>query len=104
IPSHETFLRLPLMILGGGVARIEEVRAKIDKFTMLWDLGAQFNQEGGVTLTGKIVNLSANAVSGKWDAEWLGQKFNGDFNAPAGGESPVKIHTILPPRQPTLTR
>jgi lysophospholipase L1-like esterase len=104
LPSHETFLRLPVMILGNGMARIEELHSRIDGLTMQWNLGSQFNQEGGVTLTGKIVNTSAAPINGQWQAEWLGQKFSSDFKAPAGGESPVKLQIKLPVPQTPLTR
>ncbi|MCE9520465.1 MAG: SGNH/GDSL hydrolase family protein [Verrucomicrobia bacterium] len=93
---HEPLLRLPVMILANGVARIEDLRARLQNCVMLWNLGAQFNQEGGTTVTGRIVNPSSNPLAGKWQAEWLGQKFSGDFKAPANGEAPVKINIKLP--------
>ncbi len=96
IAPHEPLLRLPVMVLGNGVARIEDLRARLQTFTMLWNLGAQFNQEGGVTVSGHIVNPSGEPLAGKWQAEWLGQKFSGDFQAPAGDEVPVKINVKLP--------
>jgi len=101
---HEPILRLPVMILGSGVARIEDLRAGFQSFTMLWNLGAQFNQEGGTTVSGRIVNTSPAPISGKWQAEWLGQKFGGDFKAAPGSDVPVKIHIKLPTDNTPLPR
>ncbi len=100
---HEGLLRLPVMILANGVARIEDLRARLQNITMLWNLGAQFNQAGGATVTGRIINPSSNPLAGKWKAEWLGQKFSGEFKAPAAGEAPVKINIKLPAGNTPLT-
>jgi lysophospholipase L1-like esterase len=96
IAPHEPLLRLPIMVLGNGMARIEDLRARLQNFTVLWKLGAKFNQEDGVTLSGRIVNPTSEPLAGKWQAEWLGQKSGGDFKAPANGDAPVTISIKLP--------
>lgn len=104
LPPHEPLLRLPVMVLGNGVARIEDLRARLQPFTMLWNLGTQFNQEGGITVSGRIINSSNEPLDGKWQAAWLGQEFGSGFNAPAGGEAAVKINVKLPAENTTLSR
>lgn len=103
-PPHEPCLRLPVMVLGGGVARIEDLRATLAPYTMLWNLGAQFNQEGGATVRGRIVNTTKEELAGKWQAKWMGQEFQGSFKADPKSEAPVTLHLKLPLEQTPATR
>ncbi len=44
LPAKD-FMRLPIMVLGNGTARIEVVRSLVQPCSVRWDLGPQFNVE-----------------------------------------------------------
>ncbi len=80
LPSHEPQLRLPILFSGGGVTRVEEVRAEIRPLTMLWKLDVLWNQDKPFTLENFLVNTSDAAQKGSWVSEWRGQKRAGEFS------------------------
>ena len=43
-PPHEAVFRLPVLTVGGGMARIEEARGGITPVAVLWNTGAAFNR------------------------------------------------------------
>lgn len=95
-PPHEAVLRLPVLTVGGGMARIEEARAGITPVAVLWNTGASFNQQA-VELVGRIVNTSGQVVVGKWEAKWMGQATSGTFSATAMSEEPFRVKFNVPP-------
>ncbi|HSJ01833.1 MAG: SGNH/GDSL hydrolase family protein, partial [Verrucomicrobium sp.] len=96
LPSQETFLRLPIFITGGNLARIEVVRATVTPVAILWNTGAIFNQENIAELQGRMVNTSSQALEGKWEAKWFGQAWGGNVSIPVKGETLVKMPLRLP--------
>ncbi len=93
-PSHEPFLRLPLLISTGTFSSIEEVHASIKPVALLWKLETQFNQKGSFSLENVVVNTTGAALKGAtWTAEWNGQKKSGslDIAADATGDLPLKF-------------
>ena len=95
-PPHEAVLRLPVMVLGAGMARIEELDAIITPLAMQWETGAQFNKEGEFTINGKLSNTSAEAVNSTWEAEWNSQKLTGSVASAPRSDTPVKLTFKLP--------
>ena len=96
MPTDEAVLRLPVLIVGSGMARIETLRADIAPVTMLWNVGARFNQSGTAEIEGRIANTTKEPVQGSWDASFLGQQQSGTFNLKAGEQAPVKLNLKLP--------
>lgn len=96
IPAQESLLRLPIMVLGSGVARIETLRSLVQPFSVHWDMGTQFNVEDEFTINGQVDNTNGDELSGTWEAEWLGQKLSGKVQAPAHKASPFVLRFKFP--------
>ncbi|MFZ4766362.1 MAG: SGNH/GDSL hydrolase family protein, partial [Roseimicrobium sp.] len=101
--SHEPFVRLPVLTVGGGTTRVEDLRAIITPVALLWDAGTLFNSERSVALGARLINTGATALGGTWEAEWLGVKSNGSFQVGARGETPLLV-TLRPPVGTEATR
>ena len=104
LPAGETFLRLPVLIVGSGMTRIEVIKAPISPVAVQWNSEARFNQSGTSSLGATIVNGGNAAVQGKWQATWLGQTFNGNFDLKPGTSAPVEIKLALPDAADPVTR
>lgn len=96
LPPHEAIFRLPVLTVGGGMARIEEARAGVTPIAVLWNTGASFNQQA-VDLAGRIANTSGQTVVGKWEAKWMDQTATGTFSATAQSEEPFRVRFNFPP-------
>ncbi len=93
-PSHEPFLRLPLLISTGTFTQAQEVHAEIKPLALLWKLETQFNQKGSFMLDNVVVNTTGAALKAvTWNAEWNGQKKSGNLDLASGatGELPLKF-------------
>lgn len=101
---RDSFLRLPIMTVGHEMARIEIVRAVIAPLAIVWDTGTKFNQAGVTDLEGRIINNSDQAVSGKWEATWLGQSVTAEFKVEPRAESPFKVSLKMPDANTTAAR
>lgn len=97
VPSHEPRLRIPILFRGGGMTRIEEVRAEIRPFTLLWKLATLFNQERSFALDNVLVNTSADTLTAAWSVEWMGQKKSGEVTLKGGERKALDIAFDLPP-------
>lgn len=96
LPSHEPFVRLPILTLGGGMARIEDVRATLTPVAVVWNSTTLFNQGNTVELEGWIWNTSTQPIDGKWDASWLGQNVSGTFKTEGRSQTPFKLKLTMP--------
>lgn len=95
--GHEAVLRLPLLIAGGGTARVEEVGAELQPLAVLWKLDTLFNQEGSVTIDNVVINTtSAELKDVRWTAEWNGQKKQGTAQFAPGTNTTLGISFDLP--------
>ena len=96
MPSHEPLLRLPIFLHGGGITRIEDVRATIQPATVLWNLTTLFNQEKAFSLDASLMNTSGKVLDCLWEAEWNGQKRKGAVSIPADQRRPLDLTFDLP--------
>jgi GDSL-like Lipase/Acylhydrolase family len=96
LPSHEPTLRLPVLLSGAGMTRIEEVRAGIQPCILLWKLAALFNQEKSFALENLLLNTSQDTLKGGWTAEWMGQKRSGQFSLAKGDKQALPLSFDLP--------
>jgi lysophospholipase L1-like esterase len=96
LPSHEPFVRLPVLTIGGGMARIEDVRATLTPVAVVWGTTTLFNQVAAVDLEGWIWNTSTEPIEGKWEASWLDQKASGTFKTEGRSQSPFKVKLNMP--------
>lgn len=96
MPSHEALLRLPIFFSGGGITRIEDLRAEIQPLIVLWDLESLHNQEKAFALQCSIKNTVAQPMKGAWVAEWMGQKGTGTFDLPPGELQGLNLSFNLP--------
>ncbi len=101
---HDSTLRLPVMTMSNEIARIEVVRSVITPVAVVWDTSTKFNQAGVAELEGRILNNSAQTVSGKWEATWLGQILKGEFKLEPHGKSPFKVNLKMPEADTTAPR
>ncbi len=92
----DAYLRLPVLLAGGGTARIETMRAVVTPVNVFWTNNVQHNLEGSVELTGTISNTSDKPVKGKWQADWKEQNWSGDVALEPGAKAPVKLVVKLP--------
>jgi len=102
-PPHEAVLRLPVLHMAGNVTRIDDVRAFITPLAVTWQVGTGFNVDGSAPLKGEIVNTTDKPITGTWTASWMGQKWNGNFTAPAKGTTPFTM-TVETPTAPGVLR
>lgn len=96
MPSHEPDLRLPILFSGGGMTRIEDLRAPIQPFAFLWKIDTQFNLEKQVKLETLVMNTSAQPLEGVWEASWAGQDLKGTLAIAKGAQQPVTLTFNLP--------
>lgn len=96
MPASEPQFRLPVLLSGAGMSRIEVVRAEVRPFSLLWKPDTLFNQEKNFALESMLINTSGAPQTGAWTAEWLGQKRNGDFSLSAGQKKPLAMSFNLP--------
>lgn len=96
LPSHEPRLRIPVLFSGGGTTRIEEVRAEIRPFALLWKLSTLFNQERSFTLDNLLINTSADTMKAAWSVQWLGQKKTAEITLKGGERKALDITFNLP--------
>ncbi len=101
---RDSFLRLPIMTVGNEMARIEIVRSVITPIAVVWDTGTKFNQAGVTDLEGHIINNSDQAVSGQWEAIWLGQTLSAEFKLEPRAEVPFKVSLKMPEANATAAR
>lgn len=95
--GHEAVLRLPLLIAGGGTARVEEVSAEVQPLAVLWKLDTLFNQEGTVTIDNVVINTTSSELKDvRWTAEWNGQKKQGTTQFAPGANATLGISFDLP--------
>ena len=95
-PPHEPTMRLPVLLSGGGMSRIEDVRAEIRPFAFLWKLDTLFNQEKSFALENLLINTSGAPLKASWTATWLGQKRTGEASLAAGEKKLLEISFDLP--------
>ncbi len=96
MPSHEPLLRLPILLNGGGLTRIEDLRAQLRPAVLLWKVETQFNIEGEFAPANLLANTSGKELSGTWQASWMGQKLSGDFKLAADEKKELPLRFKLP--------
>lgn len=96
LPTDSDILRLPIMVLGSGVARIEEVRALVQPCTVYFDIASQFNVEEEFVIKAQVANTNNDELAGTWQADWLGQKLTGKVTVSPHQKSPLELHFRLP--------
>ncbi|MCB1208033.1 MAG: SGNH/GDSL hydrolase family protein [Verrucomicrobiales bacterium] len=96
LPSGAPVLRVPILISAGGAARIADLRATILPVCVLWKCNTTFNAENTFAPENILVNTSATAVKGKWEARWMDQQCEGTFETAAGDRTPLEIRFPLP--------
>lgn len=93
---QEPLLRLPVLISAGPLVRVETLRAPVDPLAIVWGLETQFNQEGNFLAACQIVNPGKPRIQGSWQAEFEGQKLDGQFDLQSGASSPLNLKLSLP--------
>ncbi len=91
----QTMLRLPVLLISHGEARIETLRATLTPLSLVWLTGTKFNQTE-VSVDAQVTNTTKEPLSGKWEAAWLGQKLTGTFKAAASSGAPLSLKFKLP--------
>lgn len=103
-PTHEPFLRLPILTVGGGMVRVQDVRATMTPVAVLWNSGNLYNQGESVEIDGWVYNTTNEPAEGKWEATWMGQKVNGTFKTEGRSQSPFKVKLKMPDAASGTTR
>ncbi len=96
MPSHEPLLRLPILVNGGGLTRIEDLRADLRPAVLLWKVETQFNQDTEFVPANLLANTSGKALTGKWQASWLGQQLSGEFKLEPDEKKELPMRFKLP--------
>jgi lysophospholipase L1-like esterase len=102
--AGEALLRLPILIAGGGMARIETITSKPTPFFVQWNAETRFNQSDTSELTATVLNTSKDALQGKWQASCMGQSWEGTLDLQPGASAPVVLKLKLPPSSDEITR
>jgi lysophospholipase L1-like esterase len=96
MPSHEPLLRLPFLVTGADIVRVETVRAELQPAVLLWQVETLFNQEGEFVPANLLVNTSGKALEAKWEATWMGASRSGEVKLAAGEKVELPIRFALP--------
>lgn len=98
MPSHEGLLRLPFLVMGADVVRVETVRAELRPAVLLWKVETLFNQdqENEFVPANLLVNQSGKSLAAKWEATWMGVSRSGQVELDAGEKAELPIRFPLP--------
>lgn len=87
----ETHARLPLLLHGAGQLENAVVRAAWSPLAVVWELETFFNQEQFVTPACTLTNTGDAAVAGRWQAEYAGQRLQGDYRLAPGASQALDL-------------
>ncbi|MCW0220369.1 MAG: SGNH/GDSL hydrolase family protein [Prosthecobacter sp.] len=99
-PLQESLLRLPILISGGPTAKVEILRASVAPIAIVWGLETQFNQETSFLVSCQLVNPGKPTLQGNWQAEFSGQKLDGNFDLNSDATTPLNLQFKLPQSTP----
>ena len=101
-PVQESVVRLPVLVIAGGQARVETLRAAVQPLAVVWELATLFNQEKRYTVGCQIVNTSSTETRGIWEADFLGQTVHGKFDLKPGATQPLDLSFDLKAEMPPV--
>lgn len=87
----EAQVRLPLLLYGAGQLENAVVRAAWRPLAVVWGLETFFNQEQFVTPACTLTNTSDTAIAGRWQAEYAGQRLQGDYQLAPGASQALDL-------------
>ncbi len=87
----EAQARLPLLLHGAGQLENAVVRAAWHPLAVVWGLETFFNQEQFVAPACTLTNAGDTALSGRWQAEYAGQRLQGDYQLAPGASQALDL-------------
>ncbi len=87
----EAQARLPLLLHGAGQLENAVVRAAWRPLAVVWGLETFFNQEQFVTPACTLSNTGETALAGRWQAEYAGQRLQGDYQLAPGASQALDL-------------
>lgn len=96
LPLNDGEVRLPVLIIAGRQARIEDIAVPLQPFSITWKARAAFNQESEFLPELEIENSTGSNLSAEWEAGWAGKKQSGKIALDASGSELLKLALALP--------
>lgn len=87
----EAQARLPLLLHGAGRLENAIVRADWRPLAVVWGLETFFNQEQFVAPACTLANTSDAALAGRWQAEYAGQRLQGEYRLAPGASQALDL-------------
>jgi hypothetical protein len=96
LPLTDGELRLPVLVIGGKLSRIEDIVVPLRPFSLTWNVRAAFNQETEFSPELEIENSTGASLSAAWEASWAGKPLEGTIALDASGSELLKLALPLP--------
>jgi len=96
LPLTDGELRLPVLVIGGKLSRIEDIVVPLRPFSLTWNVCAAFNQETEFSPELEIENSTGASLSAAWEASWAGKPLEGTIALDASGSELLKLALPLP--------
>ena len=96
LPLTDGEMRLPVLVIGGKLSRIEDIVVPLRPFSLTWNVRAAFNQETEFSPELEIENSTGASLSAAWEANWAGKPLEGTIALDASGSELLKLALPLP--------
>lgn len=97
----ESQARLPLLLHGAGRIENAVVRAAWSPLTVVWGLETFFNQEQFIAPACTLLNPGKARLQGRWQAEYAGQKLQGDYRLEPGASQALDLRLDIAKAPPS---
>ncbi|OYW70846.1 MAG: hypothetical protein B7Z37_29475, partial [Verrucomicrobia bacterium 12-59-8] len=96
LPLTDGKMRLPVLVIAGKMARIEDIVVPLQPFSITWNARAAYNQETEFSPELEIENSTGASLSAAWEANWAGKPLDGKIALDASGSEVLKLALPLP--------
>lgn len=96
MPLSDGKVRLPVLVIAGKDARINDLVATLRPFSAGWPKRAGFNVEKEFAPDVEIENSTGQSMTAMWASEWAGEKKEGKVTLDANGAETLKLTLPLP--------
>lgn len=104
LPLEDGLLRLPVLVVAGAQARIEDLTTPLLPVSVAVNTRAAFNQETEFNPEIEIENATGARFSADWESNWAGKSQKGKVELDASGSEMLKLALLLPTEGRPLRR
>lgn len=96
LPLKDGNMRVPVLVIAGKQARINDVVTPLRPFSASWNTRVSFNQETEFSPELEIENSTGSGLSAAWEANWGGKSQEGKVSLDADGSETLPLKLALP--------